>query len=77
MAGHVGRLSAAGYTGLSLLAALGFFGAASWVGDAPRTAVVGGTVWVFILSMIVSMPLVTAWVRRRYSRWPDDQGGGA
>jgi hypothetical protein len=24
-----------------------------------------GTVWVFILSMIVTMPLLTAWVKRR------------
>ena len=67
MARPVGRLSAAWATGLSLLVALGFFAAASGTGEAPPTAVVGGTVWVFILAMIVSMPVVTAWAKRRSS----------
>ncbi|MBI4011586.1 MAG: hypothetical protein HY359_04700 [Candidatus Rokubacteria bacterium] len=67
MAPRVGRVSAAWATGLSLLAALGFFGAASWTGQAPPTAVAGGTIWVFILSMIVAMPTVTAWIKRRSS----------
>jgi hypothetical protein len=31
-------------------------------------AIWGGTVWVFILSMIVSMPLVTGWIKRRAGR---------
>lgn len=75
MARRIGRVSAVRSTGLSLLAALGFFGAASVVGEAPPTAVVGGAVWVFILSMIVSMPLVTAWVKRQDSKSQD--AGGA
>jgi hypothetical protein len=65
MARTVTRLSAARSTGLALLAALGFFAAASWIGEAPASAVVGGTIWVFILSVIVAMPVVTAWTRRR------------
>jgi hypothetical protein len=59
------RLSAIWYTGLSLAAALIFLKAARWVGEAPPLAVWGGAVWVFILSMIVTMPLATAWARRR------------
>lgn len=75
MARDIGRVSGAWSTGLSLLAALGFFAAARLVGEAPPMAVVGGTVWVFILAMIVSMPLVAAWTRRRDSKTQD--AGGA
>jgi hypothetical protein len=56
---------ALGYTGLSAGAALAFLALARWTGEAPPLAVWGGTVWVFVLSMIVSMPLVSAWSRRR------------
>jgi len=62
---RVGRLAALGYTGISLTAAVGFFGLARWVGEAPPLAILGGTVWVFILSMIVSMPLVLGRFGRR------------
>lgn len=55
------------YTGLSLAAALAFMALARWVGEAPPLAVWGGTVWVFVLSMIISMPLVTGWIKRRSS----------
>ena len=67
MARAVGRLTAAGASGLSLLVALGFFTAASRVAEAPASAVAGGTLWVFILSMIVSTPAMAAWTRRRSS----------
>lgn len=63
-----GRSTLAGvlaYAGLSLGSALTFLGLAQWTGGAPPLAVWGGTVWVFILSMIISMPLTTAWGRRR------------
>jgi hypothetical protein len=70
------RLSALWYTGLSLAAALIFLKAAIRVGEAPLTAVLGGAIWVFSLSMIVSMPLVTGWVKRRYSK-ADEEGGPA
>jgi YHS domain-containing protein len=65
MARPVGRLSAACATALSSLVALGFFTAASWTGEAPAAAVAGGTIWVFVLALIVSMPAVTAWAKRR------------
>jgi len=58
-------LSALGYTGLSTSAALLFLLVARWVGQAPPLAIVGGSVWVFILFMIVSMPLVTGWMKRQ------------
>jgi O-antigen/teichoic acid export membrane protein len=62
---RIGRLSVLIYTGLSVIAALLFLLLARWTGQAPPLAIVGGTVWVFILSMIVSMPLVTGWVKQR------------
>lgn len=61
---RAGQLAALWYTGLSLAAALAFLWAARWVGEAPPLAVWGGTVWVFILSMIVSMPLLTSLAKR-------------
>jgi len=61
------RLSAVWSVGLSLGAALAFFAAARWVGEAPWTAIAGGTAWVFLLALIVSLPLVTGWMKRRDS----------
>ena len=54
-------------TGLSIGAALAFQALARWVGEAPPLAAWGGTVWVFVLSMIISMPLVTGCIKRRSS----------
>ncbi len=59
------RLSALVYTTISAVLALAFLMAATALGY-PITARVGGTVWVFLLSMIVSMPLVTSYFKRRY-----------
>ena len=61
------RPAALGSMGLSVAFALAFLGLARWIGDAPPLAVWGGTAWVFILSMIISMPLVTGWIKRRSS----------
>lgn len=71
---RIGRRSALGYTGLSVASALAFLALARWTGEAPPLAVWGGTVWVFLLSMIVSMPLVAGWVRRRYAKTNDGKG---
>jgi hypothetical protein len=68
MASRIGRLSAVWSVGLSLGAALAFFAVARWVGEAPPTAIAGGTVWVFLLALIVALPLVTGWVKRRSAR---------
>ncbi|XUW99678.1 MAG: hypothetical protein TUN42_07240 [Dehalogenimonas sp.] len=55
------------YTGLSLLAA-GLFLIATVSGDYGAVERIGGAVWVFILSMIILMPLVTGWVKKRSGR---------
>ena len=62
--GGSGSGRALGATGLSIVSALAFLSLARWAGEAPPVAIWGGTVWVFILSMIISMPLVTAWRKR-------------
>ena len=43
-----------------------FLLAASLVGNYPPVARIGGTVWVGLLSLIVSMPVVTARMKKRY-----------
>lgn len=57
--------SAATYVSISLFAALVFLAAATWVGTYTPVARFGGAAWVFLLSMIVSMPLVTGYFKRR------------
>ena len=52
--------SALVYTGISLLIALIFLGAATVVGGYNAVARFGGAIWVLMLSMIVTMPLVIA-----------------
>ena len=56
----IANRSALVYTGISLLMALIFLGATAVVGGYNTVARFGGAVWVFTLSMIVTMPLVTA-----------------
>ncbi len=58
-------VSAVAYTSISLMIALAFFAAANFRGTYPAVAIYGGTAWVFLLSMIVTMPTVTPWVKRR------------
>lgn len=64
-AGAVRRIPALASTGISALAAAAFYGGAQVKGGYPAVAVYGGALWVFLLSMIVTMPLVTAWIKRR------------
>lgn len=61
----VGRLSAAIYVMMSTLAAGAFFAVTMLTGDYSWVARLGGSAWVFLLSMIILMPTVTPWVRRR------------
>jgi len=58
------QVSAVVYTGISLGVAILFFVAASALGYSV-TARVGGAVWVFLLSMIVGMPIVTSYLKKR------------
>ncbi len=63
-----GRISAAIYTGISLLAALAFLLVTLLTGDYTWVARLGGASWVFLLCMIILMPTVTPWVRKRLER---------
>jgi uncharacterized membrane protein YdjX (TVP38/TMEM64 family) len=58
-------MSALTYTPISLTAAAIFFGI-TVAGDYTWVARIGGAAWVFLLSMIITMPLVTSYYKRRY-----------
>ena len=62
---EITRRSLSIYLPISITAALLFLIAASVSGDYPTVARAGGAVWVGVLSLIVSMPLVTARVKKR------------
>jgi hypothetical protein len=62
---EVARRSAWIYLPAALGAALLFLLAASLVGTYPLVARVGGAVWVGILTLIVTMPLVTTHIKGR------------
>ena len=59
------RVSALWYTGISLAVVGLFLILVRVVGGYPPAAIYGGAVWSFLLSMIVTMPVVTASVKRR------------
>ncbi len=61
-------VSALLYTGASLLAAGMFLAVTVFTGDYGWVARLGGATWVFVLSMIILMPTVTPWVKRRLAR---------
>ncbi len=65
MADNAGRLSVAIYMTVSALAAGIFFAITVLTGDYSWVARVGGSAWMFLLSMIILMPTVTPWVRKR------------
>ena len=64
--GRAIRISAVIYTSISLGLALAFLFAASAMGKYTATVIYGGAAWVFVLLMIVTMPTVTPWVKRRF-----------
>ena len=61
----VGLISALIYTGISV-AVSGLFLAVTLAGNYNWVARIGGAAWVFLLSMIVLMPVVTPLVKKRY-----------
>lgn len=61
---NVGFVSAVIYTGISLLSAVLFL-LATLSGEYTVVERIGGTVWVFMLSMIILMPVVTPLVKKR------------
>ena len=58
-------LAALIYTPLALAAGLAFFLATLLTGDYTLVARIGGSLWVFGLSMIILMPTLTPWLRKR------------
>lgn len=62
----VGTLSAICYTGISLAIAGTFYLLASISNHDPVTRY-GGAAWVFILSMIITMPVIIPLIKKRYS----------
>jgi len=64
---NVGTISALIYTGISTLAA-GLFLLGTLAGEYTLVERIGGTAWVFLLSMIILMPVVTPMVKRKYNR---------
>lgn len=62
---EVARRSAAIYLPIAFGLAFLFFVAASLAGGYPPVARFGGMVWVGLLSLIVSMPLVTSRVKKQ------------
>ena len=63
-----GRISAIVYSALSLTAGAAFLAVTTLTGDYTWVARVGGAGWVFLLSMIVLMPTLAPWLRRRLER---------
>lgn len=59
-----GFVSVVIYTGISLLAS-GLFMAVTLAGEYTWVARLGGAAWVFLLSMIVLMPIVTPMMKKR------------
>lgn len=74
MAAETGRrmagLSALCYTAISLAVVALFLALTRLTAEYPPAAVWGGAVWVFILSMIVTMPVVTARLKKRRAGGP-------
>ena len=66
VASEIARRSALIYVPISLGLAGLFLLAASLAGGYPAVARFGGMVWVGLLSLIVSMPLVTSQVKKRW-----------
>lgn len=62
---RAGYLSTTVYTGVALAAALAFFLVTTFTGDYNWVARVGGAGWVFFLSMIILMPTLAPWLKRR------------
>jgi YHS domain-containing protein len=58
-------LSALTYTGIATVAASAFLAVTLFTGDYNWAARFGGAGWVFLLSMIILMPTVTPWIKRR------------
>ncbi len=61
----IGITSAVTYSVISISASLLFFLAATLAGRYTDVARFGGAAWVLLLSFIVTMPLITSFVKKR------------
>lgn len=61
---NVGFISAAIYTGISVTAGVLFF-VGTMSGEYTLVERAGGAAWVFVLSMIILMPVITQTVKKR------------
>lgn len=61
----IGITSAVTYSVISITSSILFFTAATLAGKYADTARFGGAAWVLLLSFIVTMPLVTSFVKKR------------
>ena len=64
---NVGAISSFIYTGISALVA-GLFLLGTLAGEYKPVERIGGAAWVFLLSMIILIPLVTSLVKRRVQK---------
>jgi len=60
-------ISAFWYIGLSTALALGFF-LVTGGGRYDMIARFGGTIWVFILVMIITMPIIIPFIKKKYQQ---------
>ncbi len=63
-----GQIGVTVSTSIGLAAALAFLGVTSVAGDYAWVARIGGAGWVFLLSMIILLPTVAPWVKRRVQK---------
>lgn len=62
---EVAQKSALVYLPISIGSALIFLLGATFTGDYPLVARIGGTIWVGLLSLIVSMPIVISRIKKQ------------
>lgn len=61
----IGRKSAYIYLSITALTALLFLAATQWIGTYSAAERLGGMVWISLLTLIVSMPVVTSNVKKK------------
>jgi len=62
---EIARKSAARYLTITGVVALLFYAITGWIGTYPWVARVGGVVWISLLTLIVSMPVVTSRIKKQ------------
>ncbi len=62
---NVGLISAVVYTGIAVVVTVLFLVGTMLAGKYTLLERAGGAAWVFLLSMIILMPIITPWVKKR------------